>query len=353
MFSIIAGADAKNIHGLRKTAADLLGHYGKYFEAHPEDLPNVMPFLFDCLESGEVTTMVARSINVLCSQCRTALTPSIDDFMEQYKRFLNWPSAEGDIKETIIGGIAAIVQATAPTYYGLDELLSFVEDDMRSAEHFCKNGEAQNGQDRAFVSLRCLASIGTGLQAPPNTPINLEEDTKDSRRDPWIEGPIQKRICGIVANVVQLTSSGDIIEAACDVFKSGFSQSTGPFAFPSDYPIDFVITTNLRTPRLEGVLAMACNLFTGRRKVSYGQAAKLLHHVGQLIQVLGNPAEDPEVAQNLIDVAIRILRYDEGALIQAIPPELLNMTCEFAIQALRGPHPMPKRAAAGFWVCKP
>ena len=350
MFSVIAGPDARNTHRLRKTATDFVGHYGKYFAAHPEDLPNVMPFLFDCLESGEATAVVARSISVLCSQCRASLAQSIDDFMEQYRRFLTWASAETDIKEKIIGGIAAIVQATAPTYHGLDRLLTFVEDDMRSAEQFCKANETQTSQDHGLAALRCLVGVSTGLHAPPDTSINLEEETTNIEQDSWTGSLTQKRIYSIIATVVQLIPSGDIIEAACDVFKSGFSESTGPFAFLPGYPVEFIVIMDLHTPRLEGVLSMACDLLEARRKVSHEQAARLLQHVGQLIQALGKSSEDPGVAHNLIDVAIRILRLDEGALIQSIPLDLLNLICEFAIQALRAPDLMPKRAAANFWV---
>ncbi|KAI9706826.1 MAG: hypothetical protein M1820_004797 [Bogoriella megaspora] len=350
MFPLIVGTNAKNTVGLRKTAIDMLGHYSNYFENRPEHLPSVLGFLFDCLEtSEEATVTVAKSIATLCSSCRKALTNDINGFVEQYERFLSWPTATTHIKEKIMFAIACIVQATSPKFEGLEKLLRFVERDIQSAIKFLHHGDgfdAQKGSEMALCSLLCLAKVGKGLQAPSDEPIDLEAD--DDQQDQWMKGPDQQRICSDIFKVVRLIPNGEVIDAACEVFKSGFPERTpGPFTLPAEYVIDFILNTNTRTVHLESVLSMACALLTTR--MPSDQVLRLLLHIGQLISDLENPSEDPEIAYGLIDVASRALSYNDGIVLGVSPAALLQSVIQFTLEALRGSDRMPKQAACVFW----
>ncbi|KAF2231894.1 ARM repeat-containing protein [Viridothelium virens] len=351
VFSILLKTDVSSTTGLQRTAVDLLGEYTHYFVVHPEDLPGVLHFLFSCLESfADASRDAAHSIAKLCDACRKHLTQSIDDLLEQYHRLADLPIAEDNIQRYILQAIATVVQATAPAYYGLQHLLGIVEGKIEVARQLCDNNkDLEQGQNHAFFALRCLYIIGSSLEVPADTPIDLEENTIDPQQDSWVGGPEQRRICADVATVVRLAPSGDIIEEACKVFRSGFSEHNGPFAFPPEYAIDFILSTDIRTPRFEAVLHMCSPLLAGVKKLPYERIARLLQFVIEQMQALGKPSEDPGIAQRLIEVSGRILTHDEGALLPEIPQELMKLIFDFSIECLRGPDPLPKHAAASFW----
>ncbi|KAL9091911.1 MAG: hypothetical protein Q9165_004663 [Trypethelium subeluteriae] len=354
VFSILLKTEVSSTTGLQRTAVDLLGEYTHYFVVHPEDLPGVLHFLFSCLGSfGDASRNAAHSIAKLCDACRKHLTQSIDDLLEQYRRLVDLPIAEDNIQRYILQAIAKVVQATAPAYYGLQDLLGIVERKIEVARQLCDNNndnkELEQGHDHAFFALRCLYIIGNGLEVPADTPIDLEENTNDSQQDSWVGGPGQRRIYANVATVVRLAPSGDTIEEACKVFRSGFSEHDGPFAFPPDYAIDFILSTDIRTPRFEVVLHMCSPLLAGVRKLPYERIARLLQFVIEQMRALGKPSEDPGIAQRLIELSGRILTHDEGALLPEIPQELMKLIFDFGIECLRGPDPLPKHAAASFW----
>ena len=344
LFSVIAETDAKETHGLRLKAVGLLARYSKFFDRRPEFLTGVFRFLFDCLEfPGEATSVTAHAILKLCGDCRKHLVPAINQFIEQYKRFLTWPTAEKPIKEKIIRAITMIVGETTPTYTGLDHLLHFVEDEIEYALHLCNTLAFEEGQDHAAAALCCLASIGKGLQMP-------EKDMTTPPQDAWTAGPVQQHICNNVARVFRSVPSGEIIEAACETFKSGFPELFGPFAFPPEYAIGFIVSANIHTPRLECILGMAHELFDTPKRLTNEHSARLLQHTAQLTQALRNPSEDPAIAQGLIDLNERIVRYVTGAFYQLVPTEALGIIFEFALRALRSMEFLPKKAAASFWV---
>ena len=348
VFSAVLRPDVQNAPGLKTTTIDLLGKYGKYFQKYPEHLLGALRFLFACLESStETATVAARSIAELCTACRESLVISKNELIEQYRTLRSWPTVDIYAKEKIIGGLAAIVQATTPEFDGLENLLQFVEDDITMAVQWCNNNDREQGQNHALCALQCLLSIARGLQPPTHVLIDLEADAGDSQLD--LNSANQQRICSDIAKAVQLIPSGEIVEAACGIFKSGFRHRNGPFAFPPALPVDFICQTNVHTPRLESILSMGSSLLLAT-DVSREQTAQLLQHVGQLMHTLKAPSQDPEIAESLVEIANNILRYREGALIPEIPTELLNLIFDFAMQSLSVADILPKRAAANFWV---
>ncbi|KAI9689605.1 MAG: hypothetical protein M1822_010257 [Bathelium mastoideum] len=346
IFSTVLSEDTKNAPGLGAMTIDLLGKYSKYFVVYPEHLLSALRFLFGCLQcSPETATTIALSVAELCSNCRTSLVTSIGSLMEQYGSIRNWPTTDTSIKRHITKGLAAVVQATAPKFHGLDALLAFVEEDIEIAVQSCLSKDYHRGEDHALSALGGLWSIAQGLEAPLDAPIDLEEP-EDPHRDS--QSYVQQRICTDIGRAVRINPTGDVIEAACALFKTGFRHRTGPFAFPAAYSIDFILQSDVNTPRLEDILSMGSNLMVGN-KLSSEQVATLLNHVAQMMQALEAPSKDPEIAQGLIDMTLSILRYEEGGLIPSVPPLLLNLIFDFGLKSLAGPDIMPKRAAADFW----
>jgi hypothetical protein len=69
--------------------------------------------------------------------------------------------------------------------------------------------------------------------------------------------------------------------------------------------------------------------------------------------VFTEPDSDTEVSQNGIVLVEKIMaRYPE-VLFQLQPPQLLEFFFMFTLKVLNGKEPLPKIAAADFWVSPP
>jgi len=60
---------------------------------------------------------------------------------------------------------------------------------------------------------------------------------------------------------------------------------------------------------------------------------------------------DPEVTQNGIEFVTRLLPKTPLSLLQLQPAEAAEFFFLFTLQVLDGSEPLPKAAAAEFWVC--
>jgi hypothetical protein len=65
--------------------------------------------------------------------------------------------------------------------------------------------------------------------------------------------------------------------------------------------------------------------------------------------ILLDPSNDPEISQAGIDFLYRLLPSHVNILIEQ-PPAAQQFLFMFALKALRGRDPLPKFAAADFWV---
>lgn len=64
------------------------------------------------------------------------------------------------------------------------------------------------------------------------------------------------------------------------------------------------------------------------------------------------PAEDPEIAQTSIEFLHRLLPKYPQILLSHQPSSSLEYLFVFVLKALAGTEPLPKGAAAEFWVSK-
>lgn len=64
-----------------------------------------------------------------------------------------------------------------------------------------------------------------------------------------------------------------------------------------------------------------------------------------------DPEHDPELSQNSIDFACRLLSKSPTTLLTLQPTTAAEYFFLFTIQVLDGSEPLPKAAAAEFWVC--
>ncbi len=70
-----------------------------------------------------------------------------------------------------------------------------------------------------------------------------------------------------------------------------------------------------------------------------------------LTNIIQEPESDTEIAQNGITLVDKVMtRYPE-VLFGLQPSQLLEFFFMFTLKVLNGKEPLPKSAAADFWVC--
>ena len=278
----------------RQTLVNLLDHYALNFQNHSEYLPAALRFLFLCLESEPLAMSASKSIASLCSSCRRALTPELSAFIQHYEGFVAAGSVESILKERVLGAIASIVQALASEKgqaQALGKLLLFVHRDAYACIQHAARQELAEAEEAGATTLRCLTSMGRGMQDPNDIVIDLDSDMPNSLF--WEQGEgaaIKDQVVRLIEEVFGATSySGTVIEAACNVFKTGFAESKpGPFVFSAQITTQFLLRSRISTPRLGQILATACALASSHTSDSStridSEASALLAHVFGIVE---------------------------------------------------------------------
>ncbi|KAI9837899.1 MAG: hypothetical protein M1838_004716 [Thelocarpon superellum] len=340
----------------------LIGRYAHYFEVEPTHLAPALNFLFRALGEPASATSAARSISALCASCRETLTPELHTFLQQYQTLVTQQPLDAMTREKVLGGIAAVVQAL-PTAEARVEpmrvLLSLIQANVQHALDLAR-AQDEAAAEAGVEALQCLKAIGKGLQDLEDGPIELDEEPDGSVDSTfWDQGP-GAEVQGIIVHMIELMrqtfpASGDIVEAACATFRTGFAERMpGPFVFPPEVTTSFLLHSDLHTPRLGLMLATACAWLGSHTTDSSGkideQAQALLEHVAVLMHSLGGPGEDPDVAQNCIDVVRRFIPRFLNVLLGLKPDRSLEHVFLFTLDCLRGHELLPKRSAATFWA---
>lgn len=288
------------------------------------------------------------------------------------------PDADGLVKEKVLSAIACIVQATnedSAKVQPMIKLLGFIDIDV----HLCIQLVGISHEDAeqiGLTSLRCLTSIAKGLQAPPDVPLDLEQETSKSQF--WAIGPgsaIQTHILDMIHKTMQaLNRNGEIVEAACAIFRAGFTENeSNPFVFSTRVVVNFILQADFNTPRLGSVIGTACSLISSSAMDLKNNVDDLLQSlltwISGLLQNLSgmllsfqhsnsqvtdyshlDPTNDPEIAQNCIDGICRLMNRHIRLFMESQPFSLIEHNFMFTLKALTGRDPLPKASAAEFWV---
>lgn len=355
----------------RRTAIDMLGAYGQFIERHAEYLPDAVRFLFTSLQTTLCNT-AAKSISSLCSTCRVALTGELPGFLQQYQNFTSGPTSDAYTKDKCIYAIACIIQAQRPESAQIQPLLALLENierDCQAARDHAAVGEIEMAETMGVTALSCLSSMGKGLQVPDDVPIDLYDDDEarqTSTQPSFWERPegqvVQQRIMGCLGVLQVVGTSGEAVEAACQVLRSGFAETEpGPFVMPPSVTVNFLQQCRVDTPEVEYVLSTACLLITQHsrsdsRRID-GDVAAIYQVVAGFIQQLDFPWQDPSVAQECIDVVARLFPYYTHILLDESSPcsHQLGTVLDFTLAAIDNNDMMPKRSALDLWskILKP
>lgn len=222
----------------------------------------------------------------------------------------------------------------------------------------------------AIRSLRCLSNMAKGMQ--DNSEVNVDVEARvlpdGGQKGADKLAVVQADIISVLAQLRRtFPGSGEVADCVYNIYRAGFSETEpGPFVFPPNSVVDFFVVQRgensnnsgapniMPTPRLGTLLSTACSFIGSLHgtpdSVVRPQLGRLLPWVISLLQEMGEPESDTEVAQNGICFVQRVMAKYPDLLFMVQPQALLEFFFLFTLKVLSGKEPLPKGAAADFWV---
>ncbi|PNP40468.1 hypothetical protein TGAMA5MH_07465 [Trichoderma gamsii] len=376
LFSVLRSAQKTIPTRVRQTCLTLIEQYTEYFERNTHLLPTALSLLFNEVSEYSMAIPASKSIYRLCSSCRSHLHPQMDGLLAEYRNLVATASLDCISREKIVGALASIAQAIPEDekrYTACSGLLDIIQSDVQQSMKLvnvtndellpqqiqfpCSDilPEEHVGLHVALRALRCLASMGKGLQSPPDFSIDLEAESNQKAKTPKLV-QIQEQVIRIIVEVQNMYSgSSEVTELICSVLRSGFSESEpGPFVLTPEDTVRFLVGHSKDTPRIGIVVKMACSFISSLPPQMLGQYQKILSDVLSwvigLLKQLPEPEAEPELVQNGIDLVSRLLTRSPGAFISLEPSDAIEFFFLFTLQVMDGKEPLPKAAAAEFWT---
>ena len=265
----------------------LINGYADYFATHTENLPRVLNLAFSAINSPALAQNASEMIVRLCGDCRTILTPELGAFLQQFSNMTH-STLDSRVKQATVQSIASIIQAipdeesqVAP----LEQLLHFIEVDIgQCLRIFTSASSTEVDPNSAYMmqphlndtdtkaalglgvnALNYLVGVAKGLQVPVDQPVDLEKE----RSTFWLDGKgsvVQQRIMTMMTSVYDpLHNQGEIVESCCHIFRAGFVEQSGGFAFPPHLVGQFLMKADIRTPRIGLVISTSCSLLSSTK----------------------------------------------------------------------------------------
>ncbi|KAG5820719.1 hypothetical protein H9Q74_000118 [Fusarium xylarioides] len=377
LFAILRPGQSEIPPKVQQTCVSLIARYTEYFERNVSELHPVLNFIFGVVGEHAMANAAAKSIHRLCGSCRGYLHTEANSFLNEYQSLVSGRRLDCGASEKVVGGIASVIQAMPDPnqkYSACGRLLEFVQTDVQHsldllrsydgspmpccAVYTCSYASTDESPAlrTALKSLRCLASIGKGLQAPAELSVDLESSRASTRVvDPHL-AQLQGRIMSMISQIQEaFNTSGEVVELICSVLRSGFSESEpGPFVLPPQSVAQYLTNQNLETPRVGLLVKTACSFVSSLEHDGLDNQQDMLNSV--LLWVIGllkqlpNYEVDTELTQNGIDFVTRLLNKRPITLLRLQPSDAAEFFFLFTLQVLDGKEPLPKASAAEFWA---
>ncbi|KAG5800463.1 hypothetical protein H9Q69_000502 [Fusarium xylarioides] len=377
LFAILRPGQSEIPPKVQQTCVSLIARYTEYFERNVSELHPVLNFIFGVVGEHAMANAAAKSIHRLCGSCRGYLHTEANSFLNEYQSLVSGRRLDCGASEKVVGGIASVIQAMPDPnqkYSACGRLLEFVQTDVQHsldllrsydgspmpccAVYICSYASTDESPalHTALKSLRCLASIGKGLQAPAELSVDLESSRASTRVvDPHL-ARLQGRIMSMISQIQEaFNTSGEVVELICSVLRSGFSESEpGPFVLPPQSVAQYLTNQNLETPRVGLLVKTACSFVSSLEHDGLDNQQDMLNSV--LLWVIGllkqlpNYEVDTELTQNGIDFVTRLLNKRPITLLRLQPSDAAEFFFLFTLQVLDGKEPLPKASAAEFWA---
>lgn len=376
--SLCAGRETGIPLKARQTLVDTFGKYESYFERHNALLPGVLNILFESLDFESCAQAASRSFLTLSKACSRVLTSELPIFLDQLDRFRTKPTATSSTMPKVLEGIATIIQRL-PTdeekVQTLERILSFFVQEATKAHQEAASSAYDIARSHGHLILSCIASIGKGLRSDADEVINVDAAAADQSPYPpsfWNSGPGSRAQQLIMESmrllVVGFPVDSNMIDSACDILKSGYTESSGLFVFPPSMTVDFIKSFPLGISGTDVIMGTASSFLASHASHFMhirDEAVALMIHVAQLFSsMLGNPdMYDPETANAGIDFFARLMpKYYTVfySLTGPLPSLAANsphqntpaftVPMNFALHALTRPETLTLRSASAFWM---
>ncbi|KAG6030374.1 hypothetical protein E4U41_000118 [Claviceps citrina] len=359
----------------KQTCLYLVERYTNYFERNVSSLAPALRLLFNLLEDRTMAPNASKSILRLCSSCRHHLHPETEGFLMEYQKLAACGHLDCISSEKVIGAIACVAQAIpdgGQRSHTCSRLLKFIEDDVHRAKSlidwlpetklpcsgqrcFDDTVSERASLHIALKALRCLLGVGKGFQSPAESAIDLDIISSRFREQDARLALLNRQVIGILVDVEShFGENAEIAELSCAILRCGFAETEpGPFVLDMDTVTRYLTEHSGQVPRPGLFVTTACSFVSSlhaRGNASTGHVyAALFLWVVKLLQALPEPEHDPELSQNGIEFASRLLIRSPNTVLALQPPETAEFFFLFSLRVLDGSEPLPKGAAAEFW----
>lgn len=359
----------------RQTLSDVIARYTPYFERNHVLLPPVLNFLFVSLTIPSSEQAAAKSICSLCGTCRQHLTVFVQELIVKFAQLHASLATSNQTLERVAEAIASVIQAvnSEPEKANLlGKLLGPLYQEATQACQIARDGQQEMALTSALRTIGCTASIGKGMRAPDEAVVDLVSDDgveADSGKDFWTNDPHGLELKTLIVRILEclvgnFATEGDILESACDVLRAGYTEkSPGPFVLPPQVTVNLVRSVDTTSARFPVVMATASAFLASRASKPWNpsdihaEVVELILHVySLLVKMAQDPAQyDPEAAHSCIEFLSRLLPKYATVLFSLIDPAVghaavVPTILQFTIATLKGPDPLPLRAACAFWT---
>ena len=245
---------------VKRERLSMLRNYSGFFEGRGQYLPDILNSLFLTLRDPEFAGQASGVILSIGLSCRKSLASMLLPFLEEYKILFTNDNVGEHVLENTTGAISAIIQAfprEEDKGLHLRTLLECIANHHSLGMSLLRT-ENVRGQYKVLCALRCLASMGKSLQAPDD----VSDDTEKLTSSYWSHSygqSLQRAIIYIIGQTTSvLAQDGDIIEASCQILRTGFNESKpGLFVFAPAVTVEFVRSATLDTAKLSYVFETA------------------------------------------------------------------------------------------------
>ena len=257
---------------VRQTAMKFVAQHTGFLRRNVESLIPCLDFLFRSLQVSGSTQAASRAIQTLCYSERVLLVDALPQFMNSLSSL---EKLEPAVRHKIYGAIAAIIQALPRNIDKVQPL----RDLLNSVSAITMQAPLDDiSSDRPGIMLdllQALAAIGKGLRAPADTVIDLDaSDSVSEETTFWNAGAghqIQQdalSLCTYALNDTGTQQNGEIVEAACDFVKSGYTEDDpSPFKFSAAISVDFLTSEiYIDNPSIDAVMACASSFLASADK---------------------------------------------------------------------------------------
>ncbi|KEF61407.1 uncharacterized protein A1O9_02973 [Exophiala aquamarina CBS 119918] len=345
----------------RQTGIRFITENVVYLQRHPDRLISMLNFLFSSLHLQASSVSASRAIYNLCDSHRSILAAGLPQFMAALHSIADSGEAE---RHRIYAAVAAVIQAlpreelkTVP----LSELLSAASGPLLRIQ--VDDGTGQELLAICTDTMQTLASIGKGLRASSDVPVELDASAPDQPSF-WIHGPgqtIQANVLAIYGSVVQTVNKhadNIFVEACCDFIRSGFTEEhPSAFKFRDTIGLDLVSSLiSIGNPNIDSTMACASSFMASVDQSSIEACISgLLHPIAINQQAIvaefrqsGQLLSSTFSSSSLEFQARLITKWGDIWYSMPDSDRIMGIAMELSLILLADPDTLPRRSSASF-----